>query len=121
VLRGLMYTVQRMRSSMCEELGVRPGNPPDADATERLVNNDLFRWVLGDGCVLPALAGLVDRYDTTGVLVPMDLYNMLVIATRLQPEIGAFYEFFTKRSPDYVPLPTPVVLFRWVGDPEPTQ
>ena len=50
---------------------------------------EIWPWVFGEKCPLPALAKIIDDAETSGVLTPMDYYNMMVIFERFMPEIKA--------------------------------
>ena len=73
-LTCLMHALQRYRS-VGAEMGLESVGP------------DLWPWVFGDRCPLPALQKVLDRADTTGLLVPMDYYNLMIAFTHFCPEV----------------------------------
>ena len=102
ILKGLIFTLQRMRSILaeggCQETG-------------------LLDWVMGDLCPLPALAKLLDAYRRHGRVAPLDLHNMLIVATVLEPSIEAAYEINRRMGlMDAPPLPTPAMALAWLQE-----
>jgi len=90
-LRVMMATIQHMRSVSPNEFG----------ATDTIAA-DLLPWIYGPRCPLPALARLLDRVEGGGRLAPADFYNMMLIATQRQPEIGlmAIFPLQGKQLPE---------------------
>ena len=102
ILKGLVFTLQRMRSILaeggCQETG-------------------LLDWVMGDLCPLPALAKLLDAYRRHGRVAPLDLHNMLIVATVLEPSIEAAYEINRRMGLMDAPLlPTPEMALAWLQE-----
>ena len=93
-LRVMMTTIQKMRSTM---LGTD---------TDRALLNNLMKWVFDDVyCPLPTLADMIGRAEAGKYLSPQDFYNMMSIATVVEPAIN-----IASGSP----LPKPD--FRWILD-----
>ena len=103
ILKGLVFTIQRMRSILSEgDTGQGTG---------------LLDWVVGDKCPLPALEKLLDAYARHGRVAPLDLYNMLIVATVIEPSIEAAYEINRRMGLMDAPLlPTPEMVLAWLQE-----
>lgn len=86
-LQTMMRTIQRIRSISDENGtvildGHEDESIPGLSLTEEQAS-DAWKYVWGKNSILPILSKMLDN-DIT----PMDFYNMMVIATRLEPMIG---------------------------------
>ena len=79
-LRAMMTAVQRVRSINAENGMVSIDDPLSAM---------MWPYVYDpQKAILPTLSKLLDGVDETGKLAPLDYYNLIVIATQLEPLIG---------------------------------
>lgn len=75
-------------------------------------------WIYGDKCPIPALAKLIDRAENGGRIRPLDFFNMVAIATTLEPSIGFLCR--TNGDPDFPERPDPHWLKSgWWNDDQP--
>jgi hypothetical protein len=86
-LRTMLLGVQKLRSILSEDhmIGNDPSYP--LSMTEQQAG-DVWKWIWGKNCIIPILAKVIDNAETKGKLQPMDFYNMMTIACRLEPMIG---------------------------------
>jgi len=77
MLRGMLKLLLKARSSMRE------------GAIDPNVLEDLYPWLFGDKCVLPALSGVIDRAEQSGTLSPMDFFNQMTVLYRFMPTLVA--------------------------------
>jgi hypothetical protein len=113
-LRTLMFSMQRLRG-FAEETGIveKEGNHERLSLSENFAA-ELWPWVWGDKSLLPILDKLIDKYDTTGELEPMDFHNIITVATQLEPILlGGGAEFHDSTFPRQAEIQW---LFGW--DPE---
>jgi hypothetical protein len=82
-LRAMLFTLQRARSITKEEL-VNAGWP---EKTVQSVLETLLPWIHGDKCPVPALVKILDRVENGDRIDGMDFYNLVTIATLLQPSL----------------------------------
>ena len=80
-LRNMMLAIQRLKS-INAETGMISVDDPFASTMWPYVYDP-------KKAVLPILSKLLDKADETDKLAPLDYYNMMVIATQLEPLIGA--------------------------------
>ena len=78
--------VQRLRSVTAEN-GLIAGSSNTLGMTEEQAAR-VWSWVWGKKCVLPALSKIEDNFDESGILPPQSYYNVMYIATQLEPMIG---------------------------------
>lgn len=74
-LRTIMLILQRFRETVQRDFEVKPEDM-----------HSLNEWIYGDKCLIPAIAGILDRYETTGTLAPLDYYNIRFAIWRFCPE-----------------------------------
>lgn len=93
-LREMMWGLQRYRSVTMETLGDAPPGPHSI-AEEHVrglhlsgkLAGEMWPWVFGEKCPLPAISKILDDVDSGGELAPMDYYNMMTILDRFIPEV----------------------------------
>lgn len=76
-LRVYMIGLQKYRSNTAEAI-------PDLTDEMKAKN---WPWVFGDRCPIPSLQKILDHYDKTDELAPMDYYNIRTIMYRFTPEV----------------------------------
>lgn len=76
-LRGLLTSAQKLRSITAEE-----------DLLSEDTASRMWPLIWGEKSIIPILAKVLDKYETSGELAPLDFYNIMVIATRLEPMLG---------------------------------
>jgi len=86
-LRAMMVGVQKLRS-ICDEDGTVTDRDVDGLHLTSEQASDVWKWIWGKNCVLSPLSKVIDRYEETNVLSPHDFYNMMYIATSLEPMIA---------------------------------
>lgn len=79
----MMWGLQRYRSITMETLGPGTG---ELHLSQKLAG-EMWPWVFGEKCPLPALAKILDNVDSGRGLAPMDYYNMMTILDRFMPEV----------------------------------
>ena len=75
-LRALLSAIQKLRSVSAETSIVDH------------ISASMWPWVYGDKNILPAIVKMLDQYDETGELSGMDFYNIVYIATQLEPMLA---------------------------------
>ena len=86
-LRVMQHAIQKMRSISNEEIGV--------EAT-KFLKNVIMPFILGDKCILSTVVKVIENYENTGELEPLTFYNLIVVATRLEPSIGMACQIYGK-------------------------
>lgn len=76
-LRILLHSWQRYRAGSAEMIGLGEGR----------MEKEMWPWVFGDKCPVPAIARILGKYEDTGELDNMEVYNILFIAYHFAPEI----------------------------------
>lgn len=99
-LRAMLFALQRARSITKEEL-VNAGWP---EKTVQSVLENLMPWIHGNKCPVPALVSMLDRVDDGGRIDGMDFYNLVTVATLLQP-ILRFLIVTIGNDPDFPEWP----------------
>lgn len=82
-LREMLWALQKYRSITMETLGPGTG---DLYLSEEFAA-EMWPWVFGEKCPLPALSKILDDVDSGNDLVPHDYYNMMTILERFMPEV----------------------------------
>jgi len=75
VLEQMRFAFQRFRSVIMEQA--------DEDGASVKDLADMFPWIFGPKCPLPAIQKCLDRERVTG----MELYNFLLVLHRFAPEV----------------------------------
>lgn len=106
-LRTFMYALQKYRS-------VAVGKGPRELGMSGELAADVWPWVFGEKCPLPALANILDNVDRGKSLAPMDYYNQMTILTRFMPGIRIITNSSMPPTVPFVPeFMTPDVLTGW--------
>jgi hypothetical protein len=87
-LRTMMVGVQKLRSIMDETGMITDKKEMEGLFMTSEEAGQIWKWVWGENCVLPILVKIMDHYDDTGDLAPIDFFNMMYIALRLEPLVG---------------------------------
>ena len=87
-LQQLIHAIQKLRSIMAEDgiITDAPTNDPLSlmhMTTEQAAQ--CWKYVWGEKSILPVLVKVVDKAEETDQLAPMDFYNMIYVATGLEP------------------------------------
>lgn len=85
-LRVLMYAMQKARS-VARETGLISSNPNVLALSDRVAGK-MWPWLMGDKNLLPALEKLINNVDDGQPLAPQDYYNIISVATRLEPSLS---------------------------------
>jgi len=96
-LREFMLGLQRYRSIVMETVGADTaltgtgllGESVDGLGLSTEFAAEMWPWVFGDKCPLPALVKILDSVDGGETLAPLDYYNQMFILDRFIPEVKA--------------------------------
>ena len=89
-LRDMLFLIQKVRSNAQEWIDRDVNSRAEIAMTNDLLI-DLTPWVFDDNkCPIPALIEILDNVDTTGILAPMDYFNMMTILYQFMPTLVAF-------------------------------
>lgn len=87
-LRAILTAMQKMRSNAIEELG--------ASEQAARIRAELMPWTYDDHKTpIQAISTALDLYAAGGHLQPLFVFNMLVVATVLEPAIAAAVELIS--------------------------
>lgn len=88
-LRALLRGVQRLRSITAEN-GIIV-NEAEADKLQMTTAQAarVWPWVWGEKCIIDPLVKILDRYDDKAELDPLAFFNMVYVATSLEPMLSA--------------------------------
>jgi len=96
-LRYMMLLIQKARSNAFDGgLGsplLDSHKPGRLDYTPELAA-ELMPYLFGDECPLPALVKILDSYERTGELAPIDFFNMMVILNQFLGPLAVFGAFY---------------------------
>jgi hypothetical protein len=82
----------------------------NADDADRVTRSMLMPWVFDDQkCPLNILSRLLDADKAGHAITPMVLYNMMIIANILQPEIALFVALANAESGYELPTPSNIM------------
>lgn len=80
-LRNMMLAIQRLKSINAENGMISPDDPMAAIMWPYVYDTKKS--------IILVLSKVLDEVDETDKLTPLDYYNLMVIATQLEPLIGA--------------------------------
>lgn len=83
----MLTAVQRLRSILAED-GSIVEHPTELWQMDEDTAALTWKFLWGKNCIIPPLVKVIEVYETKKVLEPQVYYNMMYIATRLEPLIG---------------------------------